>query len=174
MDWKVFVLVAFLLLPNNVLGLPFELCCQELANSISPSSSFNFQTQQQQQGPTNPDILDSTVDDGQELADQSYTFSINPSAAAAAAATISSSSEHGVSCCNDIQQLISVELANEEKSSEKRSSHSSSTIAVPTISSVSLRRAKRFPIHLDPLYQYRYLARSGRKLLLFIMTFVSI
>lgn len=171
MDWKVFVLVAFLLLPNNVLGLPFELCCQELANSISPSSSFNFQTQQQQQGPTNPDILDSTVDDGQELADQSYTFSINPSAAAAAVATISSSSEHGVSCCNDIQQLISVELANEEK----RSSHSSSsTIAVPTISSVSLRRAKRFPIHLDPLYQYRYLARSGRKLLLFIMTFLSI
>ena len=24
-------------------------------------------------------------------------------------------------------------------------------------------RDKRFPIHLDPLYQYRFLARSGRK-----------
>lgn len=32
---------------------------------------------------------------------------------------------------------------------------------VPT--NIGLRRAKRFPIHLDPLYQYRYLARSGRK-----------
>ena len=32
---------------------------------------------------------------------------------------------------------------------------------VPT--SIGLRRTKRFPIHLDPLYQYRYLARSGRK-----------
>lgn len=28
---------------------------------------------------------------------------------------------------------------------------------------MNLQRTKRFPIHLDPLYQYRYLARSGRK-----------
>lgn len=28
---------------------------------------------------------------------------------------------------------------------------------------LNLKRTKRFPIHLDPLYQYRYLARSGRK-----------
>lgn len=28
---------------------------------------------------------------------------------------------------------------------------------------LNLQRTKRFPIHLDPLYQYRYLARSGRK-----------
>lgn len=30
------------------------------------------------------------------------------------------------------------------------------------ITSSVLRRIKRFPIHLDPLYQYRYLTRSGR------------
>lgn len=29
--------------------------------------------------------------------------------------------------------------------------------------SIEPHRVKRFPIHLDPLYQYRYLARSGRK-----------
>lgn len=28
----------------------------------------------------------------------------------------------------------------------------------------SVARAKRFPMHLDPLYQYRFLSRSGRKL----------
>jgi hypothetical protein len=31
------------------------------------------------------------------------------------------------------------------------------------IMSAVLRRMKRYPIHLDPLFQYRYLTRSGRK-----------
>ena len=37
--------------------------------------------------------------------------------------------------------------------------------------SSGLRRTKRFPIHLDPLYQYRYLARSGRKSCLNVVLF---
>ena len=31
------------------------------------------------------------------------------------------------------------------------------------VTSSVLRRMKRYPIHLDPLFQYRYLTRSGRK-----------
>ena len=34
-----------------------------------------------------------------------------------------------------------------------------------------LVRTKRFPWHLDPLYQYRYLARSGRELIIILFHF---
>lgn len=188
MDWKVVVLLA-ILLPNNMLSLPLEFCCQQLANSIS-SPSFNLQIQRAK-------LADSiTADDGDQDLTAEEDVYISPSSSSA---TISSTEEEpsrkqqqqqqlaelgeesSSSCCNDIQQLVAAELTNEQEEKLKRSSSNSSnsTIAVPTSSSnnssssssssnIGPRRAKRFPIHLDPLYQYRYLARSGRKFIPFI------
>lgn len=54
------------------------------------------------------------------------------------------------SCCSNKSDL---------PKAKKRAVKSRMKFPTPT----GLRRTKRFPIHLDPLYQYRYLARSGRK-----------
>ena len=64
----------------------------------------------------------------------------------------------GTSCCNnDIS-----ETKDKDQSQTK-----------PRVLPI-VRRNKRFPIHLDPLYQYRYLARSGRELIFFsLFSFIA-
>ncbi|KZS06913.1 Uncharacterized protein APZ42_029439 [Daphnia magna] len=53
------------------------------------------------------------------------------------------------SCCSNKSEL---------SKAKKNVIKSRMKLRTPT----GLRRIKRFPIHLDPLYQYRYLARSGQ------------
>nr|CAH0108010.1 unnamed protein product [Daphnia galeata] len=57
--------------------------------------------------------------------------------------------EESSSCCSNNNDLSTAKKKDKRPRMKFRTSS-------------GLRRTKRFPIHLDPLYQYRYLARSGQ------------
>lgn len=141
MDWKVLVLVATVV--PNVIGLPLELCCHKEGHSIT-SASFNFEIP-----PSIYPVLES------DLLGTTY---VNP-----VLSTYQESSNHVIgqyednSCCGN-----SVTSSN-AKDKAGRGGEFEETRKVPVSFESSHHRVKRFPIHLDPLYQYRYLARSGRK-----------
>lgn len=139
MDWKVLVLVATVV--PNVIGLPLEFCCHKERHSIT-SASFNIEIPPSIYPVLKSDLLEATY--------------VNP-----VLSTYQESSNHVIglyedhSCCgNSVTSSI-------EK--DKASRGFEDTRKVPVSFESSHHRVKRFPIHLDPLYQYRYLARSGRK-----------
>jgi hypothetical protein len=67
--------------------------------------------------------------------------------------------EESSSCCSNNNDLSTAKKKDKRPRMKFRTSS-------------GLRRTKRFPIHLDPLYQYRYLARSGRKSCLNVVFFL--
>ncbi|XP_046644208.1 uncharacterized protein LOC124329197 [Daphnia pulicaria] len=138
MDWKVFVLVAIL---PSALSLPMELCCQSSSSSSIASSSLNVK-------------LDSSIPvSDSEMLEPFISPSISSSSKTPDPLLMLMPQQHqeSPSCCGNDNDLPT------EKKQVKRT-----RMKIRGTTSSGLRRTKRFPIHLDPLYQYRYLARSGQ------------
>lgn len=147
MDWKVFVLVAIL---PSALSLPMELCCQSSSSSSSSISSSSLNVK-----------LDSSIPvSDSEMLEPFISPSISSSKTPDPLLMLMPQQhQESPSCCGNDNDLPT------EKKQVKRT-----RMKIRGTTSSGLRRTKRFPIHLDPLYQYRYLARSGRKS--YIMSFV--
>lgn len=130
------VLIVFVL--PNVIGLPLEFCC----NNEGHSNSLNIQM--------SPLIYPAVLE-----SDSSETsLNVDPA-----------SSNHYQEASNQVIYNTVTPSSNDKDNQH----HVDFKTAVGARIHPSFyggsdhHRSKRFPIHLDPLYQYRYLARSGRK-----------